>query len=154
MFREIICYLGEKKKMFTSQCFILQYHGILDLYTSIINARQLLVRRHQLYVTSFQDLKTNFWNRGTLVDSTHHWDFILFFKGILLTMKQFMKQSDLTQFRSSLFQVKLFPAKIEGKPLACSDQSRVQELNQFLLADRSIGWKKETQVTEIQNEAF
>lgn len=48
-----------------------------DLCTSIINTHLLQVRRHYLYVTSFQDLKANFWNRGT-VDSIRHLDQIFF----------------------------------------------------------------------------
>lgn len=97
-------------KQLTSRCLVLQCHGIPDLCTSIINTHLLQVRRHYLYVTGFQDLKTNFWNRGTLVDSTGHLDqnffFFFFFKGILLTMKEFMKRSDHTQLKSTLFQAK------------------------------------------------
>lgn len=96
-------------------------------------------------MTSFQDLKTNFWNRGTLVDSTHHWDY---FKGLLWTMKQFMKQSDLPQFRSSLFQVKTLQRLRESHQPALISQGHKSSISSYLLES------KETQVTEIQNEAF
>lgn len=50
------------------------------------------VKRHQLYVTSFQDLKTNFWSRETLLDPNIIWITFISFKDIFSTMKQFMKQ--------------------------------------------------------------
>lgn len=126
-------------KQLTSLCLVLQCHGIPDLCTSIINTHLLQVRRHYLYVTGFQDLKTNFWNRGTLVDSTGHLDqnffFFFFFKGILLTMKEFMKRSDHTQLKSTLFQAKTPWRQRESHQSALISPGHKGTTSSYLLAE-------------------
>lgn len=58
-----------------------QDDGVLDLYTGFISIHSRHVKRRQL-LPSFEDLKTNFWSRETLVDNTYHLDQIFFLRCI------------------------------------------------------------------------
>lgn len=101
------------------------------------------MKRHQLYATSFEDLKTNFWSRETLVDNTCHLGQIFF-----ILLKVYSQQWNIYETKCS-YPVKkfLFPgqnmAKTRWKPQsAMISQGHKSTISSDLLTEGLNGKKK------------